>query len=231
MISKVIEKQKAIKLRKQGFSYGEILKQIPVAKSTLSLWLRSVRLSNKQKQVLTERKLNAAKRGGEVRKINRIQITEKIRACAEKEIGEITDRELWLVGTALYWAEGNKAKDYNVSQGVIFNNSDPVMIKIFLKWLREILKIDENEIKPEIYIHKNSRNNISDAIKYWAEVADMPIEKFQYIYFKNNKINTKRKNIGNNYYGLLRINIKKSTNINRRISGWISGISKYCRVV
>ena len=36
------EKRRAIQLRKQGQTYGEIVKQIKVAKSTLSLWLREV---------------------------------------------------------------------------------------------------------------------------------------------------------------------------------------------
>lgn len=226
MIGKNVEKQKAIELRRKGFSYGEILKKIPVAKSTLSLWLRSVGLSKRQKQRLTEKKIDAARRGGEARKRNRIKVAEEIKNAAEKEIGNITNRELWLLGIALYWAEGNKAKDYNVSQGVIFSNSDPAMIKIFLKWVREILKINDSEIKLEIYIHENSMNKVDDAIKHWAKIANMSIKKFQYIYFKNNKSNTKRKNIGNDYYGLLRINIRKSTNINRKISGWISGIYK-----
>lgn len=55
MIQKIEEKKKAIELRKQGLSYREILEQIPVAKSSLSLWLRSVGLSKKQKQRLTEK--------------------------------------------------------------------------------------------------------------------------------------------------------------------------------
>jgi len=36
MLSKIEEKEKAINLRRRGFSYSEILKEIFVAKSTLS---------------------------------------------------------------------------------------------------------------------------------------------------------------------------------------------------
>ena len=52
MLAKIEEKQKAIALRKRGYSYSEILAEVPVAKSTLSLWLRSVGLAKKQKQLL-----------------------------------------------------------------------------------------------------------------------------------------------------------------------------------
>ena len=59
MLAKLKEKQKAIKFRRKGLSYSEILKKIPVAKSTLSLWLRTVRLAKRQKQRLTEKRLAA----------------------------------------------------------------------------------------------------------------------------------------------------------------------------
>ncbi|MDD3728951.1 MAG: hypothetical protein PHH50_01355 [Candidatus Pacebacteria bacterium] len=55
MTQKIKEKEKAIKLRKKGLSYNDILKEIPVAKSTLSLWLRDVGLSKRQRQKLTEK--------------------------------------------------------------------------------------------------------------------------------------------------------------------------------
>ena len=56
-------KQKAIKLRRQGKTYSEILTEVPVAKSTLSLWLREVDLSITQKQRITEKKKKSTKKG------------------------------------------------------------------------------------------------------------------------------------------------------------------------
>jgi hypothetical protein len=49
MIPKFTEKEKAIKLRKSGATYSEVLREVPVSKSTLSLWLRDVGLSKTQK--------------------------------------------------------------------------------------------------------------------------------------------------------------------------------------
>src|SRR3989344_520494 len=97
-------KEKAISLRREGRSYSEILKVVPVAKSTLSLWLRDVGLSKRQKQQLTAKKIAAAKRGGAMRKKMRETETKKIHDIAEEEVGNITKRDLWLIGTALYWA-------------------------------------------------------------------------------------------------------------------------------
>ena len=75
MILKLQEKEKAILLRKEGFSYTEILKQVPVAKSSLALWLQSVGLSKAQKQRLTDKKWASIRRGWEKWKNTRIKKT------------------------------------------------------------------------------------------------------------------------------------------------------------
>ena len=56
MIKKNQEKTQAITLRKQGFSYNEILNKVPVAKSTLSVWLRDIGIAKRQTQNLTEKR-------------------------------------------------------------------------------------------------------------------------------------------------------------------------------
>lgn len=213
----------AIALRKKGWSYSEILKRVPVAKSTLSLWLRGVNLSKKQKQKLTRKKLKAAHRGGKVKKNKRIALTKKIKKQARDEIGGFNKRDLWLVGIALYWAEGSKQKENNPSQGLVFSNSDPLMLKVFLKWLLSCLKIKKNDIKFEIYLNKNFLMNLHSIKRFWSGETGFPIERFSKIYFKKNKINNKKK-FNLNYFGLIRIKVKNSTNLNRRISGWIEGI-------
>ena len=159
MQAKIEQKNKAIELRKQGFSYSEILKQIPVSKSSLSLWLKSVKLAKSQKQNLTAKKLAGMKRGWEARHNERIKITREIKREAGKEIKNISDRELWLIGTALYWGEGNKEKKDRPGSGVKFSNSDPKMIKIFLKWLLEIIHEKRKKIYLEIYIHENYKTD------------------------------------------------------------------------
>ncbi|MBI4993902.1 hypothetical protein HZC33_03045 [Candidatus Wolfebacteria bacterium] len=224
-------KEKAINFRGNGFSYSEILKHIPVAKSTLSLWLKSVNLSKKQEQRLTEKKLASMRRGAIAKRNQRIEITQFIKNKAISEIKNISNRELWLIGISLYWAEGAKQKEHNVSQKVVFSNGDPLMIKLFLKWLKEILKIPDSDIFFEIYTHENLKNKNTQTIKYWSKITNSPKYKFDRIYYKTNKIRTKRKNTGIDYYGLLRICIKKSTNLNRKISGWIDGIVKNCGIV
>ncbi len=226
MLAKTKEKEKAIKLRQNGLSYSEILKQIPVAKSSLSLWLKSVKLAVSQKQRLTDKKRASALRGAMKRKDERIALTKKIKDKARKEIGKLTKRELFLIGVALYWAEGSKEKEYHPGSGIKFSNSDPYMIKIFLKWLLEIIKLPKDRIYLDILIHESHKDKLEIVKEYWSKYTSFPVEDFKHIYFKKNKINTKRRNIGNIYFGLLRIIVKESSTLNRKIQGWTEGIYK-----
>lgn len=219
MIEKKIEKERAIELRKQGFSYNEILRQIPVAKSTLSVWLQNIGLAKRQKQILTEKRRLAQIKAQEACRNKRMLKEKEIIKTAKEQIKNISERDLWILGSALYWAEGTKQKKTNVSQKVSFNNSDPDIILIFNGWLKKICHLSQEKIAYSIYIHRTADKEKSR--KYWEELLGTKIEK---IYFKNHAIRTNRKNIDENYHGLLRIDVRKSTDLNRKIRGWTVGI-------
>lgn len=218
-------KIQAIKLRKEGLSYSEIRKRVPVSKSTLSLWFKNVKLSKEQQQILYLKRCSASLRGAAARRKQRIEITRQIKDKARAQIANISKRELWLVGIMLYWAEGSKERDYRVTSGVTFTNSDPFMAQVFIKWLLTCLDIPEEDINLSIYIHETKKDQLDKVKKYWTSVTRFSTEKFGKIYFKKHKINSKRRNRDESYYGLLRIQVRRSTNLNRKIAGWIEGIT------
>ena len=224
-------KQHAVDLRTKGLSYSEILGQIPVAKSTLSLWLQEVGLSKKQKQRLTEKRRLSALRGAQRRKSDRIQRTAEIHAEALKDLNSLSRRELWLLGVALYWAEGSKEKEGFAGSGVNFSNSDSRMVGLFIQWLREVCLVETSRINFQIYIHENSLHRVSEVQSYWSMATGFPVESFDKVYFKRNKLRTKRKNVGNLYYGLLRVKVSASSVLNRKVAGWVNAICKYCQIV
>lgn len=224
-------KEKAVNLRKQGLTLSEVLKEIPVAKSTLSLWFKDVGLSKAQKQRITDKRIAASRRGALAKKDKRIALSNKIFSKSEKEIGLISKRELWLIGTALYWAEGAKEKSYRPGSGVKFSNSDPAMIRLFILWLRKCHKIPDEDFIFQIYVHDGDLPRIGEIINYWSKQTGFSLDCFKYVYYKRNKINTKRKNVGNLYFGLLRVNIRRSSGLLRRIKGWVNGININCGIV
>ena len=211
-------KEKAIALRKEGNTYSEILAQVPIAKSTLSDWLHSVGLSKYQKQRLTTKRLESAKRGGAAKHQQRLERTKAIVEAAKIEVGLLSRRELWLMGVMLYWAEGSKEKSYGSGSGTELTNMDPFMICFFIRWLKNVCDIDKTDLVFEITIHETHRHRTEEIINYWSEKIGVTTHYF-----------SQRKNIGETYFGVVRIRVRSSTTLNRRIAGWTQGVVESSR--
>ncbi len=212
-------KLQALSLRKKGKSYRDILREVPVAKSTLSYWVRSVELTKEQILILKRKRIASALKGSIRRRDIRIKNTKEIFNNARKEMLDTKNRELLIIGTCLYWAEGAKQRNGNNSQRVVFANSDPKMVKLYLLWLDRICNIAVSSLDFELYIHESG--NIESAVMFWKK--ELNIQKLK-IRFKKNKLPIHRKNVNEDYKGLVRIIVRKSTNLNRKINGWIKGI-------
>lgn len=220
---KVGEKQRAIALRKKGRTYSEILAKIPVAKSTLSEWLKSVQLATPQKQRITKKRKAAALRGAQARHQNRISEVEALEHKGLIEVNMLSPRELWLVGIALYWAEGSKQYDHSPSTGVTFNNSDARMLLVFLKWLRQ-MNVPPSAICFELYVHETRKAEIATFKRWWIRELNISPNQLDRVYLKKGNPKTKRKNVADLYHGLIRIKVNSSTALNRKINGWVHGI-------
>ncbi|MEN9552027.1 MAG: hypothetical protein RI935_404 [Candidatus Parcubacteria bacterium] len=60
---------------------------------------------------------------------------------------------LYYIGLALYWGEGTKS-----GTTLVFTNSDPDMMLLFVTFLRVICKIDEQRIKCLLHIHEGQKD-------------------------------------------------------------------------
>lgn len=226
MVPKTLQKELAITLRKQGLSYREIMTRVPVAKSTVSLWLQSVSLAKHQRHALTQKRIDAALRGAAAKRQQRIERTGIIVAQSRKEIGPLSRRERWLIGSVLYWAEGSKQRASTVSNSVTFNNSDPAMVRFFKDWLIKIVGVGLHRLKFELYIHESQEHRLMEIQRYWAKELTIPAKLLGTVYFKRNAIKRIRTSSENGYYGLVRIRVRASSELNRTIAGWIEGIVK-----
>ena len=217
-------KAKAVQLRREGKTYREILAVVPVAKSTLSLWLRSVSLAKPQQQRLSDKKYAAQKRGAEVRREARIDEELCLKKTGIVDVGKISEREKFLLGVALYWAEGTKRSGHRIGMMVDFANSDPAMIKQFLRWLFSHCGVGRDEITLRLHLHEAHKSREKDIQKLWLSLIKEPSLEFGTTLFKKHNPKTVRKKIGNDYIGLVSIRVKKSTTLQRRIMGWIYAI-------
>src|SRR3989344_3395579 len=170
MIKKTEEKENAIALRKQGKTYSDILKVVPVAKSTLSIWLREVGIAKAQKQKFTEAKRLASLRGGQAKKKQRIEKQSRIFLEAKSKIKNLSEYEFFLIGVCLYWAEGTKEKEYRPGSQLAFSNMDSKMIILFLKWLDKICKVPRNMIGFEIMVHQSHKERLCEIRQFWSKI-------------------------------------------------------------
>ena len=224
---KEFEKEKAVALRRRGFTYLDILAKVPVAKSTLSLWLREVRLAKRQEQKLTERRRAAQLKGAAVRRQQRIERTTILVERARAEIGRLSKRELRFIGLALYWAEGSKEKTYAGAGGVDFSNTDWRMIRLFINWLKVSCEIPSDRIYAHIYIHEYQRGKTNEAKSYWARMSGLHSSQITGIYFKKHNPKSRRHSFHPEYYGTLRVRVRKSSNLVRSIQGWVEGLCEH----
>lgn len=177
---KLIEKQKAIVLRQKGMSIKEIAHSLDVSKASVSVWVRDIVLNKKQ--------LGTLKRNGfsteviEKRRHKRLENEQvkrdKIANLAQKDIRNISLRDLRLIGLCLYWGEGGKTH----KGAARISNSDPDVIKVMMRFFREICMVKEKKFRAHIHIH--SHLDIEKAEKYWALVSGIPREQFFKTYAK-----------------------------------------------
>jgi len=215
------DKSLAIGLRKQGKSYNEIAKILKAPKSTLSFWLRNIKMPPEiERKFWNETRKKWArsitafnKKQAEVAR----QRAEKLQENAAKDIEALSEKELLLVGTALYWAEGYKKR-----RGALqFSNSDPMMIKLMMRFFDEVCKVPKEKIKAAVQIHPNVTSE--KAVNYWSKTTRIPKTQFSKTYSRLSP-SSKRKRPSNTLpYGTLRISVY-DTQITNKVKGWIRGI-------
>lgn len=167
-------------------SYSQIKKELGVSKSTLSLWLRDMPLSEKRLKELrdySEVRIEKTRETKHKKKLERIQ---RVYESVSQDLGVITKRELYIAGFFLYWGEGLKADPYTV----MFTNTDPAMIKCFIQWAT-LLGVNKKDLK--IYLHIYKDMSSEQAVTFWSRELGISRASFRKPYVKQT-IYVKRKN-------------------------------------
>jgi transcriptional regulator with XRE-family HTH domain len=209
---------KARELRGQGLDYEEIAAALGVAKSSVSLWVRDLptpaRLSYAE---CRRRSAEGARRYWAAERPVREARRAAAREAAAAEIGELTDREILIAGAIAYWCEGTKNKPYRRSDRVSFMNSDPGLIRFFLRFL-ETAGVIQDQLIFRVFIHESA--DIGEAQRFWLEVTQSQPDQFRRPAVKRHNPTTARRNRGDNYHGCLRVEVRCSTGLYRQIEGW-----------
>ncbi len=223
-MAKSEKKLRARELRRNGQSIKSIAKELEVSQGSVSLWCRDIVLTDEQLVVLEKnskdpyygkRLQNSLKQQG-----IRIEKTERLRREGIVEVGDLNKRELLLVGIALYWAEGYK-KDSQVGLG----SSDPKMMQLYVRWLKDCFGYSIDELMFRVTINESHEYRIDEIIKYWADLFQIDKSIFQKSFYQKAKWQKVYEH-PEEYFGVLRIRVRKSSDFLRKIHGYIEGLKQ-----
>ena len=188
----IAPKNKARKLRLEGWSYDRISSKLGVAKSTLHDWFVPLPQSQFQKdpafRITHLAKIrHAAVAAIKAKKADRIK---KIHDRVTTELTQFPFNNILVqkaILSFLYWAEGSKT----VSGMFKFANTDPELSLLFLTLMRNCLPIEEKRIS--IWLHLHYYHNVSKTRLFWSKLLSVPLEQFAKVYIKSRRKTKKKK--------------------------------------
>ncbi len=197
-------KEKTIKLRKLGKTYREIVellgKNIP--KSTISGWCKNISLKNRHVQRIKNKihsNITSARtlalKTNKLKRLDYLKSVEK-RICHLKNILENTDIAKISIAM-LYLGEGAKS----TKGSLMFGNSNPQIIKLFLKLLRYCYVIDESKFRCTLQCRADQDIEILE--NFWSNITHVPLSRFYKARIDQRTIGKKTKKI--DYRGVCRI--------------------------
>ncbi|MFZ3069363.1 MAG: hypothetical protein WA052_03575 [Microgenomates group bacterium] len=214
-----ILREKAIALRKEGFSYSYIHKDLELPRSTLSDWLKMIPFT--PNKITLERIANGTNLSASNRHQKKLDSIKEIHKSAIKEIGVISSRDLWLFGIGLYLGEGTK-----MIESVRITNSDPRVIKIAVKWFVEVIGLTMNNLS--LALHSYPDNNIDKDMEYWSSVSGIPIKQFGKTQIDIRKEKHSKHKLP---HGTVQLRVlangdtKFGVSLHRRILGWVDAVA------
>lgn len=214
----------AHQLRRRGKSIIEVANELGVAKSTASLWCREIKLTKKQSEQLLANRIAAGHRGriigANTNKQKRIDAIKLGKDSGKREIGSISKRDLLILATALFWAEGAKT-----GSRFMFINSDPDMILCVCRYLVEVENIEPNRFFLTIQINRIHEPRINKIYNFWSNYLNLPLSQFGSPYY----INVVPKKIyanNDSYYGIARLRVNGGASLQYKLLGYIDALKK-----
>ena len=190
---KLIPKEsiKKIKLlRQRGYSLPEIKNKVKVGHGSVFRYIQGVEILPEYRQIWH------SKRGGSIKRMKLAEYEAEKKA--NNSIGILSEKEKLIFLTALYWGEGSKG-DFGLS------NSDPDLIKVVVKGLKEVFNINNDRLRISIRTYKDLDQN--KCLKFWSNITGVPVEKFVSVNVLDGKKN------GKLIYGMCRIRITKGADV------------------
>lgn len=179
------QKEKAIEMRKNGASLGQISKKLLVSKGSVSLWTKGIVLTDEQQEKLDTHlrhgnpNLAWSKKCRDIR-MNNQQIGREKMLSGDKEFA---------FGCALLWGEGDKSRN-----SVALTNTDEKMMAFWVNFLKKYFDVKLEEFSIRINCYLNNNFTLNQIQQYWVDRLGLKID------------NVKKASIKNQYYGDIKNN-------------------------
>ncbi len=216
-------REKALALRRAGYSYSYIASQTNLSKSTLSGWLAHVPYTPNKETISVIGKARAASG----RKKAQIKLDSILLANREAidEIVSVNKRDLFMFGLGLYLGEGSKTHDI-----VRITNSDPQVLHLAIIWFQSLGVPKENFV---IRLHLYPDSNIEESLQFWSLATGLEKEQFKkpHVDLRTNK---KANKLGKLPYGTAHLGVKAigdqklGSFLARKIQAWTTEVAKQC---
>jgi len=220
-----VKKNHAQALRKNAMSYRDIEKTLGVSRSTISLWCRHIALTSNQKSQLKlqqiERSSQGRARGTEMNKMKKAESILSADEVAKKLLRNLSQRDKLMLSIGLYWGEGSRTIDNKF----VFTNSDPSAIRAIIYTVKKDFNISKTEFVPRIYINSSHMDREETLLDYWSRELCLPRDQFgrvSYIHTQSKKEYSNR----DNYYGTLRLSLRRGTKTKYLFIGLINAAKK-----
>lgn len=214
---------RAIKMRRAGKSIKEIAKALEVSVSTVSRWCKDIELTKSQREILDERRRSA----GIEALLPWIEKNQQLKASdiraqnilGAKDMGTLSKRDIFQLGIGLYWGEGYKRG----SQEFGLTNSDPLIIRFILNWLQVCYGVEMDRIIARVTINRRYSDETKRITRAWSKQTGIPLTQFSSPTYIEGYGKPGRD--GKTYLGTLRIKVRNSTSLRRRILASITAAS------
>jgi hypothetical protein len=184
----------AIEMRKNGKSYRQIRSALKIPLSTLSGWFAEAEWSVDVKKKLIQSSNEAgAIRLAELDKIRGKHLARAYETAKEEAIKEFETLKynpVFIAGIMLYWGEGDKL----TKQSVKLTNTDPEMIKLFVYFLIQVLKIPKSRVRLQILLYPDLDDWLCRA--YWYKASGLSASHFTKSTVIQGKHKTRRLSFG-----------------------------------
>jgi transposase-like protein len=165
---KTQERERARRLRRdRGLSVKELARALGDSKSTISLWVRDIELSDEQHAKLAARSSWGRLAGSRTNAAR--GLARRNNAQSEGRARAQRGGTLHVAGCMLYWAEGSRSRN-----SVEFVNSDPAMMKFFLHFLRSILRVPDTKVSLRCNLFVDHQERQRDIEDFWLESLGLP---------------------------------------------------------